>query len=84
MGMTDLCDPLGDSAQAGRRISEPIIRSPNLIYLRFSVKQANGFIYELGPVCFKKRLVFLFENITNIYNLWNLFITLCLQDWVHS
>ena len=47
MGMTDLCDPYGDSAYAGRRISEPIIRSPNLIYLRFSVKQANGFIYEL-------------------------------------
>ncbi len=44
MGMTDLFYLQGDSAQAGRRISEPIIRSPNLILLRFSDKQANGFL----------------------------------------
>ena len=44
MVMTDLGDPYGDSAYAGRRISEPYFRSPNLIYLRFSDKQANGFL----------------------------------------
>ena len=43
MGMTDLGDPYGDSTIVGRRMSEPVFRSPNLIYLRFSVKPANGF-----------------------------------------
>ena len=46
MAMTDLCDPNGDSATAGRRISEPYIRIPNLILIRFSVKRTNGFIID--------------------------------------
>ena len=45
--MTDLCYPYGDSATAGRRISEPIYPEPKSYSLRFSVKQANGFFNKL-------------------------------------
>ena len=44
MGMTDLGDPYGDSAFAGRRMSEPAFPEPKSYLLRFSVKQANGFL----------------------------------------
>ena len=59
MGMMDLGDPYGDSTQVGRRISEPYFRSPNLIHLRFSVKQANGFfIIDLTSASIEVLVIF--------------------------
>jgi len=46
MGMTGLCDPYGDFAKRNGGFLNHTIRSPNLIYLRFSVKQANGFFLK--------------------------------------
>ena len=44
MGMMDLCDPKGDSAMRDGGFQNRFFRSLNLIYLRFSVKPANGFL----------------------------------------
>ena len=44
MGMMDLCDPQGDSALRDGGFQNRFFRSLNLIYLRFSVKPANGFL----------------------------------------
>ena len=54
MSMMDLCDPYGDSA-CGTEDIRNFFQSPNLIYLRFSDKPANGF---------------LLNNLTSLLMLW--------------
>ena len=44
MGKTDLGDPYGESTLWDGGCLNRYYRSPNLIYLRFSVKPANGFL----------------------------------------
>ncbi len=43
MGMTDLGDPYGDSADAGRRISEPVFGTQILFLIGFSEILTDGF-----------------------------------------
>ena len=65
--MTDLGYPYGDSTKVGRRMSELQHRSPNLIYLRFSDKQANGFFISRTNLLAMADWSFLRETKT-IYN----------------
>ena len=64
MGMTDLCDPYGDSAMRDGGFLNRFFRSPNLIYLRFSDKPANGFLYTnlTGLLNACRPVIFIFEH----------------------
>ena len=68
MGMMDLCDPQGDSALRDGGFQNRFFRSLNLIYLRFSVKPANGFLlYNLTSRFQRTAGYFLYKTKTNIH-----------------
>ena len=56
MGMTDLCDPYGDSALRDGGFQN-LYPEPKSYFLRFSDKQANGFLLNNLTSRFLKRLV---------------------------
>ena len=67
MGMMDLCDPQGDSAMRDGGFRNRFFRSLNLIYLRFSVKPANGFLLNNLTSRFHETAGHLFEKLKPIY-----------------